>query len=147
MTKFSLWCSVFLLFAAGCSEDDCLGSDRDIETYLEEENIQATEGQGGLFYIIDEPGGANKPTVASTVTVNYIGMTTNGETFDQNADGPVTFALSNLIRGWQQGIPLIGEGGEIRLYIPSTLAYGPNTAGSLCADTDLIFDIELVSFQ
>lgn len=148
MTKFLLLCSMLLLLATGCKkEDDCLGSDLDIVKYLAEKNITATEGESGLFYVIDEPGEAEKPTLQSTVTVNYKGTTTNGDTFDETTTSPATFPLANLIRGWQQGIPLIGKGGKIRLYIPSSQAYGQNTAGDLCANTDLIFDIELVDFQ
>ncbi|MBB4078595.1 FKBP-type peptidyl-prolyl cis-trans isomerase [Lewinella aquimaris] len=134
--------------ALGCSkEDDCLASDQSITEYITANGIMATEGDLGLYYIIEAEGGAEKPTTSSSVTVNYTGQTTNGETFDQTSGSPRTFLLSGLIQGWQQGIPKIGRGGKIRLFIPSSLAYGANQAGDICPSSDLIFDIELVDFN
>ncbi|MCP9235816.1 FKBP-type peptidyl-prolyl cis-trans isomerase [Lewinella sp. JB7] len=137
-----------VLLAFSCNkEDDCLASDRSIQTYLDEENIAATEGEAGLYYLIETEGSEEKPDANSNVTVNYSGMTTNGDTFDQTTGTPRTFLLSGLIQGWQQGIPKIGRGGKIRLFIPSALAYGANQAGDICPSSDLIFDIELVDFD
>ncbi len=131
-----------------CSQDDCLGSDVEIDDdYVIANdslgNFQETEE--GLYYIIDDLGGATRPTQGSLVTVNFTGTTTEGETFDETSGDPVEFVLDDLITGWQIGLPLIGEGGRIRLFVPSNLAYGANQAGNLCINTDLIFTIELVS--
>ncbi|NJB84622.1 FKBP-type peptidyl-prolyl cis-trans isomerase [Lewinella marina] len=148
--------SLFILFAAfltalGCSSEDCLSSDASIEEYLAD-SIQATElfqdnTPTGLYYIIEEAGDGVQPTLSNSVTVHYTGMTTNGDIFDQTGSSPRTFVLDNLIRGWELGIPLIGQGGRIRLFVPSSLAYGASQAGDICPNSDLIFDIELVSVQ
>ena len=141
-----------LMVASGCTkEEECVGSDQDIATYLEAQNITAEEGERGLRYEILEPGTDPKPTRdESIITIKYAGYTTNLDTFDQTPPGETrTFALNRLIAGWQLGIPLIGSGGIIRLYIPSALAYGPSeTEGdpSICGNSDLIFDVELESF-
>jgi FKBP-type peptidyl-prolyl cis-trans isomerase FkpA len=53
--------------------------------------------------------------------------------------------LGQLIVGWQKGLPLISSGGKITLYIPPSLGYGSAAAGSIPANSILIFDIELIS--
>jgi len=41
-------------------------------------------------------------------------------------------------------VPYIKKGGKIKLLIPSALGYGSNAAGSIPANSVLIFDIELL---
>ena len=51
--------------------------------------------------------------------------------------------MDDLIPGWEIGIPLVEKGGEIKLILPSALAYG--SQGQL-ANRVLIFDIVLEDF-
>lgn len=99
----------------------------------------------GLNYIIHNPGTAPFPTESSDVTVNYKGYFLNGEVFD-SGEG-ITFPLNGVIRGWIEGIQLIGTGGSITLLIPSNLAYGPSGRGSIPGNTNLAFDVDLISVQ
>jgi hypothetical protein len=94
--------------------------------------------------------GTGTGTVAagSTVTVFYSGWLTDGTLFDsaRAVGSPATFALTNLIQGWQQGLIGMKPGGIRRLYIPSALGYG--SAGSppkVPANADLVFEIKLVA--
>lgn len=142
---------ISVVTALGCNSEDCLASDASIEEYLSD-SIPATEllednDPTGLYYIIEEAGDSVQPDLTNSVTVFYTGMTTNGEIFDQTGTSPRTFLLGNLIRGWELGLPLIGQGGKIRLFVPSRLAYGASQAGDICPNSDLIFDVELVSVQ
>jgi hypothetical protein len=67
--------------------------------------------------------------------------------FDQQADSSKTgWILGSLIPGWQIGLPLIHKGGEIKLIVPSSLAYGCGN-GPLPANSILYFDIHLVDVQ
>jgi peptidylprolyl isomerase len=85
------------------------------------------------------------------VQVHYAGWLTNGTKFDNSRDRgqPLEFVLGvgQVIKGWDIGI----EGmklGEIRsLKIPSTLAYGNNAVGPIPANSDLLFEVELISAQ
>lgn len=52
--------------------------------------------------------------------------------------------VCNFLQGWQIALPLIQEGGKMRLYIPSGLAYGNQTAGTIPPNSNLFFEIELV---
>ena len=135
------------MMGCGDSEDDCLDSGMTLAEYRTANNIQATEGDRGLYYVIQEPGDSLRPKPTSQVVVNYRGYTTEDETFDETTGSPRNFRLEGLITGWQLGIPLIGAGGRIQLFVPSALAYGANQVGNICPSTDLIFDIELVGFN
>jgi FKBP-type peptidyl-prolyl cis-trans isomerase FkpA len=114
-----------------------------LRAYIQANNITAVEDPRGFFYTIDAPGSGNKPTACSGVVVNYVGKLTNGSTFDSGNN--VSFSLSNLITGWQEGIPLIAPGGSITLYLPPTLAYGSRASGPIPANSNLIFKIDLKS--
>ncbi|MEZ5047530.1 MAG: FKBP-type peptidyl-prolyl cis-trans isomerase [Chitinophagaceae bacterium] len=115
-----------------------------LKDYINTFGITATEDSRGFFYSIINAGGSDKPTICNEVKVNYVGRLTNGSVFDQGSG--TSFFLSNLIKGWQEGIPLIGAGGKIILYIPPSLAYGGSVAGSIPANSNLIFEIELLGF-
>ena len=143
-----------LLFSLTILFSSCLGDEEPnalveplptISEFIESNNLNTEITSSGLNYIIKEQGGADRPTTSSTITINYRGYLLNGEVFD--ARDNQTFPLNNLIQGWQEGIPLIGEGGEIQLLIPSNLAYGSRGAGSIPPNTDIGFDIRLISFQ
>ncbi|MEM1214670.1 MAG: FKBP-type peptidyl-prolyl cis-trans isomerase [Bacteroidota bacterium] len=115
--------------------------------YLAANNLAAEEDESGLFFHIDEPGSAEKPSTNSNVTIAYRGYLTNGTVFDETEENePATFQLNNLIEGWKIGIPKFGRGGSGQLFIPSALGYGENEVGIIPANSVLIFDIELQDF-
>jgi FKBP-type peptidyl-prolyl cis-trans isomerase FklB len=94
----------------------------------------------GLQYRIVEPGSDRMPAATDKVTVNYRGTLVNGNEFDSGQG--VSFPLNGVIKGWTEGMQLVGEGGKIQLFIPPSLAYGDR--GPLAHRT-LIFDVELLS--
>ena len=112
---------------------------------IETKKISARFDERGFFYRIHAPGSGSKPTVCSTVTVNYTGTLTNGTTFDSGSG--VRFGLSQLIVGWQEGIPLLAPGGSITLYLPPSLAYGDQPQEGIPAHSILIFRIDLVETE
>ncbi|MBX9782954.1 MAG: FKBP-type peptidyl-prolyl cis-trans isomerase [Chitinophagaceae bacterium] len=113
----------------------------------------------GMYYVITAPGGSKKPAQCSQITVKYVGSLANGTIFDQTSGtNSATFFLNSsdpsrvFIEGWRRGLPLIGEGGKIRLFIPPALGYGsanfinPSTGTVIIpGNSMLIFDIELIS--
>ena len=116
-----------------------------IEQYIDENNLSAQSTESGLYYVIIKAGGSQHPNAYSTVTVAYKGYLLNGEVFDENL--VLTISLTSVVQGWREGIPLIGNGGKIKLLIPSALGYGSNEAGSIPANSVLIFDITLYDFR
>ncbi len=117
-----------------------------IDNYLSENEITAEIHETGLRYVIHEPGDASQqPDSRGLVRVNYEGRLLTDEVFD---DGELLqFNLTQVITGWRLGVPLIGEGGSISLYIPSKLGFGPVERGGIPSNSPLIFDIQLVAVQ
>lgn len=84
-----------------------------------------------------------------TLTVHYTGWLADGTKFDSSYDRgtPYVFVLgaSQVIRGWDMGIPGMKVGGKRRLVIPPSLAYGSAGRGPIPPNATLKFDVDLVS--
>ncbi|MGN0007137.1 MAG: FKBP-type peptidyl-prolyl cis-trans isomerase N-terminal domain-containing protein [Alistipes sp.] len=60
----------------------------------------------------------------------------------------VEFPLNCVIKGWTEGMKLVGKGGKIVLYIPSELAYGPRGAGRAIGPNEALeFTVELIDVK
>lgn len=116
-----------------------------ITDYIASNQLNATATGSGLYYVISTQGSGVQPNSNSNVTVNYKGSLKDGTVFDQSAANGVTFNLNNVIKGWQEGIPLFKKGGKGVLLIPSALGYGDKSVGNIPANSVLIFDIELLN--
>lgn len=93
------------------------------------------------------PKSAPKPAPGATVTIHYTGTFIDGRKFDSSRDRgePATFPLSRLIKGWQEGVPMMRVG-ERRLFaIPADLAYGDRNRDPIPNGSALLFDIELIA--
>jgi peptidylprolyl isomerase len=99
--------------------------------------------------IIDLQEGTGEAVGAgATVTVDYTGaVAATGHVFQSSKDfgKPITFGLSQVIKGWTNGIPGMKIGGTRRLIIPSDQAYGSNPpyGSGIPADAALVFDVTL----
>ena len=104
----------------------------------------------GLKYKIIKKGKGVKPNANSKVTVHYVGKLKNGQEFDSSykRGQPTTFGLSQVIKGWTEGLQLMPAGSKFEFIIPAELAYGENGAGDLIPpNSELIFTIELLEVQ
>lgn len=104
----------------------------------------------GLQYKVITAGKGDKPGLNDTVTVNYEGQFINGQVFDSSYQRgkPVTFALNQVIKGWQEALTLMPAGSTWEVYIPGNLAYGEKGMGSVIGPNQtLIFKINLISIQ
>lgn len=105
------------------------------------------ETASGLQYKIVKQGTGKKPKATDQVQVHYQGTLIDGTEFDSSykRGEPITFPLNGVIKGWTEGLQLLNEGGEMMLYIPSDLAYGPRGAGGqIGPNATLIFKVELL---
>ncbi|MCA1692546.1 MAG: FKBP-type peptidyl-prolyl cis-trans isomerase [Actinobacteria bacterium] len=87
----------------------------------------------------------------ATITVQYIGVAcSTGKIFDSSysRNQPATFPLSNVIKGWQDGIPGMKVGGQRLLGIPGAQAYGPQgRPPSIAPDEALWFVVEVTEVK
>ena len=97
--------------------------------------------------------GTGSPVAAGqTVEVNYTGVScSTGKIFDSSYKRGQTasFALTGVIKGWQDGIPGMKAGGVRLLGIPPDEAYGSNPppGSGIAPDETLWFVVELVSVK
>ena len=104
----------------------------------------------GLMYKFLDNKNSNKPTKGEKVKVHYKGMLLDGTVFDSSfkRNQPIEFTLGvgQVIKGWDEGISLLGVGDKASFIIPSDLAYGESGAGGVIpANAPLIFEVELIS--
>ncbi|OGG49240.1 hypothetical protein A3G63_01275 [Candidatus Kaiserbacteria bacterium RIFCSPLOWO2_12_FULL_52_8] len=104
--------------------------------------LQVTEVSVGTG-VTAEPG--------DRVTVNYVGSLTSGVIFDKSSNNGFTFTLGigEVIKGWDEGVAGMKEGGKRHLVIPAALAYGNQEVGGgiIPANSTLVFDVELLKVQ
>lgn len=88
-------------------------------------NVKVTAS--GLAYEITNPGNDKRATTNDLVEMYYSGMSIDGNEFDK-ADSISARAVPLRLRneGLQQGVAMLGEGGEATFYVPGKLAYGTN---------------------
>lgn len=101
----------------------------------------------GLQYKVLVEGTGAAPGPEDIVRVHYTGKTIDGNKFDSSFDRgePAQFRVSNVIRGWVEGLQLMKEGSRVVLYIPYDLAYGERGAGNVIKPFEtLIFEVELL---
>ena len=82
------------------------------------------------------------------VAALYYGtLAADGTSFDNNYNTgqPVEFSLNGVIQGWSEGIPGMKVGGVRRLVIPAAQAYGAQEVSGIPADSDLVFEVEIVA--
>lgn len=96
----------------------------------------------GLQYTIIAAGAEEKVAPQDTVWVNYKGTLLDGTVFDQNDS--TKFVANRVIKGWTEGLGLLGEGGKAILYIPANLAYGERGNRNIAPNSTLIFDVEVL---
>ena len=104
------------------------------------ENVDTTAS--GLQYTIVAEGAEYKIQPQDTVWVNYKGTLLDGTVFDQNDS--TQFVANRVIKGWTEGLGLLGEGGKATLYIPAELAYGSRGNRGIEPNSTLIFDVEVL---
>ena len=149
MNKMGKFCMLILLLVMvnSCKKEvvDYTQIDEDIITqYIADNNLTAIATGTGLYYVIDAPGNGIQPNSQSTVTVAYKGYLTNGSVFDESTIDGISFSLTSVIRGWQEGIPYFKEGGSGILLIPSALGYGGQATSGIPANSVLVFEVELI---
>ncbi|RUA27594.1 MAG: peptidylprolyl isomerase [Bacteroidetes bacterium] len=133
---------VFVGLSFSCQKESQDEIDRkDIEKYIADHNLDMVRHESGIYYKIIKKGSSSHPNVSSRINVDYKGTLLDGTKFDSGEN--ISLYLGSTILGWQIGIPLIGEGGEILLIIPSRLGYGNTAQGSVPKNSVMVFEVKL----
>lgn len=94
------------------------------------------------------PGTGKEAVKGALVTVHYEGTLESGAIFDSSyrRGRPIEFVLGTgrVIKGWDQGLMGMKTGGKRTLFIPAHLAYGERAIGSIPANSNLNFTVELL---
>ena len=111
----------------------------------------------GLKYTEDKLGTGATAQEGKKVTVNYTGWVQKdnrkGNKFDSSKEPgrqPFTFNLGahQVIKGWEEGIVGLKEGGTRTLIIPPDLAYGARGKGPVISpNATLIFEVDLIKVE
>lgn len=141
-------------------------SDKWLASIEKKSGVQKTES--GLLYKIEKEGDMDVRATDNrdVVKVHYKGTKSNGKVFDAShfkdmpkmrqeimkkqmpeeydKDEPVEFPLNRVIKGWTEGMKLVGKGGKITLWVPAELAYGPRGNRGIGGNEALRFDVELI---
>jgi FKBP-type peptidyl-prolyl cis-trans isomerase FkpA len=114
-------------------------------SYMNTNHINGTKHSSGMYYEIGNPGSGVSPSSNSRIIVTYTGKLLNGTIFERvDTPDPNGFILNQVIEGWKIGLPLIKEGGSIKLIIPSSLAYSCIERPGIPANSVLVFEINLI---
>ena len=107
-----------------------------------------SETPSGLRYQILKPGEGPNARPRQTVWVHYLGMLSDGKTFDDSIRRGESFKFilgrKFVIQGWEEGVALLNPGAEAVFFIPPHLAYGEEGAGDrIPPGAELAFFIQL----
>ena len=109
------------------------------------EGVVTTES--GLQYVVEKEGAGEAPTGNERVKVLYKGMLTDGTVFDsnENREKPSEFGITQVIKGWTEGLQLMKPGAKYKFFIPQELAYGHQQRGQhIKPFSTLVFEVELL---
>ena len=101
----------------------------------------------GLQYFIVKSGpkAGRSPVSGDSVTFDYEGKLTTGETFDSSfARGePLTGVIDGFVPGFTEALKLMRPGDEWIVWIPPALGYGAEASGPIPANSVLHFRMAL----
>lgn len=94
-------------------------------------------------------GTGKEAIIGSQIAVHYTGTLLDGTKFDSSVDRGIPFeftlGVGQVIKGWDQGVQGMKEGGKRKLTIPSDLAYGDNGIPPVIPPKSvLVFEVELL---
>jgi FKBP-type peptidyl-prolyl cis-trans isomerase len=129
---------------------------KDLKEYAEKNHIKYIESPLGTLVEIQNEGVGPKADCGKYAKLMYKGALLSGKVFDTNigADAkhkdPLDIAVGtvgtpqSMIQGLDDAMRYFGKGGKGRLLIPAVLAYGDRANEMIPANSNLVFDIEVL---
>jgi peptidylprolyl isomerase len=128
------------------------GTEENVET-LSTPEVYKPSGKVDSLQTTDlQEGTGQAAKDGDCLVMKYYGtLASNGNKFDENYSKPEGFKFQLgqgvVIKGWDQGLVGMKVGGTRRLVIPASLGYGNQAAGSIPANSDLVFVVKLESIK
>ena len=135
-----------------------------IKKYIDDNKLQVTKTDSGLYYTITTKGTGPLPISGDTIVMNYSGRyVATGKLFDSNIPelaakeklstttgrvyAPIHIPVGegNLMPGLQAGLSLLNKGSRATFIIPSKLAYGAEGNANIGPYSPLVFEVELLN--
>ncbi len=140
--------SLALVALVGC----CLAQATGPRAAAQEKKEKVVTTSSGLKYEDIKEGKGTAAKKGDTVAVHYTGWLKDGKKFDSSKDSgkPFSFQLGagKVIKGWDEGVQGMKEGGVRKLIIPSQLAYGERGSGGVIPpNAELTFEVELLKVK
>lgn len=150
--KKNLLLSTAFVALLGCGSAMATPPEKSPQTTPDRSKKMATTTASGLIYEDIVEGSGATASAGHSVVVHYTGWLTNGTKFDSSKDRnePFEFRLGagQVIRGWDEGVAGMKEGGQRKLTIPAQLGYGARGAGGVIPpNAVLVFDVELIKVK
>ncbi|MCB0491823.1 MAG: FKBP-type peptidyl-prolyl cis-trans isomerase [Cyclobacteriaceae bacterium] len=136
-----------------------------IDSYLAESNTEVQTTESGLRYMFTKEGSGANAAPGNEVSIHYAGYLLDGTLFDSSIESvakannaytpgrpyePLTLQAGSgqVISGWEEAILLMNKGSKMRVWIPSTLAYGPRQRSEVIKPNSvLVFDMEMIDIK
>ena len=151
MTRWALFLFAWFLLALGGTQAAPARPRYEPGEYLKKKGSIITS-KSGLQYVDGQVGEGKTAKSGDTVEVHYVGTLADGKKFDSSRDRnqPFSFHLGagQVIKGWDEGVAGMKEGGKRTLIIPPELGYGARGAGNIIPpNAELHFEVELLKVK
>ena len=118
--------------------------DRLIREFIAAKGLTADKVGSGVYYtVLAQGAGTAAIDMNSTIKAKYTGRYMDGTQFDSSTDGTFSFTLTSLQANWDV-LTKFTQGAKVRLFIPSSEAYGTAGSTGVLPNAILDFDIEIV---
>ncbi len=119
-----------------------------LKKYLADNKITEKPTATGLYIVVKQKGKGAKVQKGDNAEVNYKGMLTNGQVFDESAKHDKAFSfgvgMQQVIPAWDEALQTMNVGSKALIVCPSSLGYGPSGSGPIPPYAPLVFEIEVV---
>lgn len=108
------------------------------------------QSDSGLSFIIHQQGEGVPAIPGRKITAHYSGYLMNGENFDNSylRGEPLSFTVGEgkVIKGWDEGLSMLNEGGKATFFVPAELGYAERGTpdGAIPPNADLVFYVEML---
>ncbi|MFM6914339.1 MAG: FKBP-type peptidyl-prolyl cis-trans isomerase [Aquirufa sp.] len=131
-------------------EQEVSKNDTDIQNYLKQRNLSYQKTADGMYYSIVSAGATAAPAVADLVTMQYKLTLLDGTFVDSTSK--VANQSKSIIFGVSQSmftlpVSLMKAGDKGTFLLPSSLAFGANSFGSVPAYSVIKAEVEVVSIK